>query len=247
MRSSNPALARDPFAKAERTSGSGVMTLNGSINKAGFLIGITMLTAGLTWTSYLEQVREGNGFPSMLMWGCLIAGFVLSLVIIFKPTMAPILSPVYAALEGGLLGAITMYMELVYPGIAMQALLGTFGVFILMLMTYRMGWIKVTEKFRSILTMAIGGVALIYLFSIIGSFVGFNIPYIHEGGPIGIGFSVFVCGLAALSLLMDFDLIERGVRSQSPKFMEWYAAFSLLVTLIWLYIEILRLLAKSRK
>ena len=247
MRSSNPALARDPFAKARGATSSGVMTMNGSINKAGFLIAITMNAAGVTWTSYLDTVRQGYGMPMGLMWGSMIAGLVCAMVIIFKPTIAPILSPVYAAIEGALLGTITMYMELIYPGIAMQALLGTFGVFGLMLITYRMGWIKVTAKFRSIIGMAMMGVLMIYLVTIFGSFFGFNVPYIHEGGPIGIGFSVFVCGLAAFSLLLDFDLLENGVRSQAPKYMEWYAAFRLLVTLVWLYMEILRLLAKSRK
>lgn len=221
------------------------MTVQGCINKSGILIFLTIISAAFSWDYFMSEGQVQ--MPMGWFWLSLIAGLVCAMVIIFKPTTAPYLSPVYAVIEGALLGSLTMFMELVYPGIAMQAVVGTFGVFVLMLITYRMGLVKVTDKFRSIMSMAIGGVLLIYVVSFIGSFIGFNVPYIHEGGPIGIGFSVVVCGIAAFSLLLDFDMIEQGARQQAPKFMEWYAAFGLLVTLIWLYLEVLRLLGKSRR
>ncbi len=250
MQSSNPALTRDPFSRYHSPVDTDkTMTLSGCINKAGFLILLVIFGASLTW-QYIGSLQTSYGQPAMpsgILWGSLIGGLILAMIIIFKPTTAPFLSPVYALIEGALLGAISMFMEIRYPGIAMQAVVGTFGVFALMLFTYRTGLIKVTEKFRSIMMMAVGGIFLIYMVSFLGSLFGFNLPYIHEGGPIGIGFSVVVCGIAAFSLLLDFDLIEKGAQQRAPKFMEWYAAFSLLVTLIWLYLEILRLLGKSRK
>ncbi|MCB0361990.1 MAG: Bax inhibitor-1/YccA family protein, partial [Bdellovibrionales bacterium] len=214
-------------------------------NKSGILISLTVLSATFTWNNLMSSEQPQLATIPLIV--ALIAGLVCSLVIVFKPTLAPVLSPVYAILEGGILGALTLVMEAVYPGIALQAVTGTFGVFALMLITYRTGLIKVTEKFRSILSLAIGGVFFIYLASWITSLFGFSLPYLHSGGPIGIGFSLIVCGIAAFSLLMDFDLIEKGSQQQAPRYMEWYAAFSLLVTLVWLYIEVLRLLGKSRR
>lgn len=247
MRSSNPALTKDPFSKSRASSPEDVMTVSGAINKSGILIFLTMLSAGFTWQYIARNEAMGITTPTGLLWVPAIIGFILAMIVIFKPTTAPILGPIYAVVEGLFLGAMTLFMESIYPGIATQAVVGTFGVFALMLITYRTGLIKVTEQFRSIMMMAVGGVAIIYVVSFVGSLIGFNIPYIHDGGPIGIGFSVAVCGIAAFCLLLDFDMIEKGAQQRAAKYMEWYAAFSLLVTLIWLYLEILRLLSKSRR
>ena len=180
--------------------------------------------------------------PFMLIGG--LGGFVLAMVTVFKKTWAPVTAPAYALVEGLFLGAISSMFEARFPGIVMQAVMLTFGTLFALLLAYRSGLIKATENFKLGVAAATGGIFLLYLVSFGMSLFGKNIPYIHESGLIGIGFSLFVVVVAALNLVLDFDFIETGVEQRAPKYMEWYAAFGLMVTLVWLYVEFLRLLSK---
>jgi uncharacterized YccA/Bax inhibitor family protein len=178
--------------------------------------------------------------------GGLLGGFVVALVTVFKKNWAMVTAPIYALLEGLVLGALSAVFEARFPGIVIQAVGLTFGTLFALLMAYKSGLIKATENFKLGVVAATGGIALVYLASLALGFFGVSIPFIHGSGPIGILFSLFVVVIAALNLVLDFDFIEGGAAAGAPKYMEWYAAFGLLVTLIWLYIEILRLLAKLR-
>jgi uncharacterized YccA/Bax inhibitor family protein len=180
------------------------------------------------------------------LWGGLLGGFAVALITIFKPNLSPLTAPVYAALEGLALGAISAIAEARYPGIVIQAVALTFGTLFALLIAYRSRLIPVTQNFRLGIVAATGGIAIFYLVAIGLSFWGVRIPFLHEGSALGIGFSVFVVVIAALNLVLDFDFIEKGAEHGAPKFMEWYGAFGLMVTLIWLYLEILRLLSKLR-
>jgi uncharacterized YccA/Bax inhibitor family protein len=193
-----------------------------------------MTAAYFTWT---------NPSPPIMIGGA-IGGFVMALVTIFKKTWAPFTVPIYAILEGLFLGGISRFFEDRFPGIASQAIILTLGILGALLLAYKSKLIKPTENFKLGITAATGGIFLIYMINIIMGFFGSSIPMIHESGMIGIGFSVFVVIIASLNLVLDFDFIEQGVEQGAPKYMEWYGAFGLLVTLIWLYLEILRLLAK---
>jgi uncharacterized YccA/Bax inhibitor family protein len=175
-----------------------------------------------------------------------IGGFIVALVTIFKKTWAPVTAPIYALLEGLALGGISAIFELRFPGIAIQAVSLTFGTLAVLLLVYRSGVIPVTENFKLGVVAATGGIALFYLATIVLGFFGVHFTTINGSGPIGIGFSIFVVIIASLNLVLDFDFIENAVRAGAPKYMEWYAAFGLMVTLIWLYFEILRLLSKLR-
>jgi uncharacterized YccA/Bax inhibitor family protein len=178
-----------------------------------------------------------------LFWVGLIGGLVLALVITFKKELAPYLSPAYALLEGLVLGAISVMLNAYYPGIALQAIMLTFAVATIMLALYYFKIIQATQKFKSVIIIATAAIGIFYLVSFILSFFGITSPA-YAATPLGIGISVFIVIIAALNLILDFDFIEQGAEYQAPKFMEWYGAFGLMVTLIWLYIEILRLLAK---
>ena len=175
-----------------------------------------------------------------------IGGFAVALVTVFKKTWSAITAPVYALLEGLFLGGISAVFEARFPGIVIQAVGLTFGTLLCLLFAYKSGLIKATENFKLGIVAATGGIGMIYLVSIFFGFFGIQIPFIHESGIIGIGFSLFVVVIAALNLVLDFDFIESGSEMGAPRYMEWYAAFGLMVTLIWLYIEILRLLSKLR-
>jgi uncharacterized YccA/Bax inhibitor family protein len=182
-----------------------------------------------------------------LIWIGAIGGLVMALVTAFKQTWAPVTAPIYAALEGLFVGAVSALFEARYPGIVMQAVMLTFGTLGALLMAYKSGLIKATENFKLGVTAATGAIALLYLVNIgLRLFTDVSIPFIHESGLLGIGFSLFVVTIAALNLVLDFDFIESGAEANAPKYMEWYGAFGLVVTLIWLYIEFLRLLAKLR-
>ncbi len=248
MASSNPAFKTDYITRAPSVSDAEAMTIDGSVNKTFLLLAFLFATAYWAWMNCFPEGYQVGMAPTIpgWYWGAVIGGFVVALVIIFKNSWAPFLAPVYAILEGLFLGAISALMETQYPGIVIQAILGTAGTFMVMLTLYRTRIIKVTDKLRMIIVGATLGIALVYIIGIVMSFFGGGIPYIHESGPIGIGFSVVVCGIAAFNLLLDFDFIEKGSEAKAPKYMEWYAAFGLLVTLIWLYLEILRLLGKAR-
>lgn len=246
-KSSNPVLKTKAFDMMHSTDLGGIMTLNGVIGKSFLLILITAISAYFSWQYIDEKLLIDNEFNIMpYLWGSVIGGFILALAITFKPNIAPFASPIYAVLEGLFLGIISLFFEARYPGIATQAIIGTMGVFLAMLALYRFEIIKVTERFKSVVFGATLGIAILYGVSFLLSFFGINIPFIHQSGWIGIGFSVFVVGIAALNLAIDFDFIEAQIERGANKNMEWYAAFGLLVTLVWLYLEILRLLSKLR-
>ncbi|WP_343228770.1 Bax inhibitor-1/YccA family protein [Pseudoxanthomonas sp. SE1] len=248
MRSGNPALKESTFL--DLGSGTvvsrdgGAMTLNGTINKTGILLLLTVLTAAFSW----NQALGPDGLPApgfaVYMWGGAIGGLVLALITVFKKTWSPVTAPLYALVEGFFLGAISAVYNAQFGGIVMQAVMLTFGILFALLFAYRSGLIKATENFKLGVVAATGGIALVYLASIALGFFGIKIPLIHESGLIGIGFSLFVVVIASLNLVLDFDFIETGVEQGAPKYMEWYGAFGLMVTLVWLYLELLRLLSK---
>jgi len=239
MRSGNPALTADTFAKYRAVHGTASMTLGGTVNKTALSLLILLVAASYIW-------GRGADDPSLGAWVMItvVAGFVVAMVTVFKPTLAPYTTPAYAALEGLALGGISVVFEARYPGIVSQAVFLTFGTLGALLMAYRSGLVKATENFKLGVVAATGGIALLYLLSFVLGFFGVRVPLIHSSGTFGILFSAFVVVIAALNLVLDFDFIEQGVERGAPKHMEWYGAFGLLVTLVWLYLEILHLLAK---
>ena len=242
MRTSNPALNEKAF-KGQVAFGE-VMTLQGTVNKTGLLLLCVVATAAWTWGLSHSEAPEA-AVPWMV--GGIFGGFVVALVTVFKKEWSPLTAPLYALLEGLALGGISALFERMYPGVAIQAVGLTFGTLFAMLLAYKTGIIRATEKFKIGVVAATGGIMLLYLVDIVLHFFNRPVSFIHEGTPIGIAFSLFVVIIAALNLVLDFDLIETGVNSGAPKYMEWYGAFGLMVTLIWLYLEILRLLAKARR
>lgn len=236
LRSGNPTLKKTTFKHYGATT-SKTMTIQGTVNKTMIMLFILVATATYVWGQPPEVMQ------TWLMLGG-IGGFIVAIIIIFKNPWAPALAPVYAALEGLFLGAISSLFELRFPGIVFQATILTFGTLFCLLVAYRSGLIRATENFKLGIFAATGAIGLIYLVGFVMSFFGTGIPYIHESGLVGIGFSLVVVVIAALNLVLDFDFIENGAAQGAPKYMEWYGAFGLLVTLIWLYLEILRLLAK---
>jgi len=240
MRTSNPMMKDNVFTRS--LSGVETMTLQGAVNKTITLLALVVIGAGFTWNLFYNQ---GSAAVQPWMMGGLFGGFAVAMVTIFKQSWAPVLAPVYAGLEGLALGGISAYFEARFPGIVLQAVALTFGVLFCLLIAYKSRLIQVTQNFRLGVVAATGGIAVVYLIGFVGSFFGWQIPYIHESGIIGIGFSLFVVVIASMNLVLDFDFIERG-HGVAPKYMEWYAAFGLIVTLVWLYLEILRLLSKLR-
>ena len=233
MRSGNPALNKNTFKNLTNTSGD-LMTLDGAVNKTGISLLILMAAAYYTFS---------NQIMDYILIG-FIGGFIVALVTIFKKDWSPVTVPIYAVLEGLALGGVSAVYAHEYTGIVQQAIFLTFGIFFTLLFAYKTKVIKPTENFKLGVFAATGGIALIYMISIIMSFFGGEIPMIHDNGPLGIGFSLFVVVIASLNLVMDFDFIEEACENGAPKYMEWYGAFGLLVTLVWLYLEILRLLSK---
>ncbi|WP_018343642.1 Bax inhibitor-1/YccA family protein [Cytophaga aurantiaca] len=238
MRTSNPAL-NDATFDNHALAGEETMTIQGTVNKSFILIALVFSTALLSW-DFLTQLESGLIYVIASAIIALIVGLVTS----FKPTWAPYTAPAYALFEGVFLGALSGFVDSIYPGIAIQAVLLTCGTFLCLLMAYRSGLIKATENFKLGIVAATGAIGLIYLASFILGFFGIQIPYIHGNGIVGIIFSVVVVAIAALNLVLDFDFIEQGEAKGAPKYMEWYASYGLLVTLVWLYIEILKLLMK---
>lgn len=241
MRTSNPTLNAKTFERFGQVATGEGMTIEGTVNRAGFLLLVLVATATWTWM----QTYAGTPIQGYL-WGGLLGGLVVALITIFKPSAAPFTAPVYAALEGLALGAISAIAEARYHGIVIQAVALTFGTMFALLIAYRSRLIPVTENFKLGIVAATGGIAVFYLVSIALSFWDIRIPFLHEGSALGIAFSLFVVVIAALNLVLDFDFIEKGAEHGAPKYMEWYGAFGLMVTLIWLYLEILRLLSKLR-
>ena len=220
------------------------MSINGTVNRAGILLICVLVTAAWTWNQFLATRDISTVGPYALIGG--IGGFIMALVTVFKKEWSPITAPIYALLEGLLLGSISAIFELRFPGIAMESVALTFGTCFCMLLAYRSGLIRATQKFTMGLVAATGGIAIVYLSTMLLGFFGVQIPYIYGSGPIGIIFSLVVVGIAALNLILDFDVIEQGALRGAPKYMEWYGAFGLMVTLIWLYLEMIRLLSKFR-
>jgi len=246
LRTSNPTMRPEIYQEAAQTfTGDRTMTVNGTINCTGILLCLTLMTAAFTWRMY--DIENPASAAAMMPWmiGGLIGGLILAVTTVFKQSWAPFTAPLYALAEGLFLGGISAIIQSqVAEPIVMQAVGLTFGVLFVMLALYRTGVIQVTDKFRTGVVAATGGVMLLYLATWILGMFGVGIPYIHGSGLIGIGFSLFVVGLASLNLVLDFDLIENGAKAGAPKYMEWFGAFALMVTLVWLYIEILRLLSK---
>jgi uncharacterized YccA/Bax inhibitor family protein len=246
MRTGNPVLSQETFSRfGGYVEADQAMTLQGAVNKTGMLLALVL--AGAMWTWYLFFQAPTN--PSAVtpwMLGGAIGGFIMALVTVFKQEWAPVTAPIYAVLEGLFLGALSAIGEAAYPGIVMQAVGLTFGTCLALLLAYSSGLIKATEKFKLGVVAATGAIAIVYLVTLVLSLFGVRVPMIYDNGLVGIGFSIVVVTIAALNLVLDFDFIESGVRNGLPRHMEWYAAFGLMVTLIWLYIEILRLLIKLR-
>ena len=239
-RSGNPVMGNkfDGDAQFRDMPISQKMTLEGTVNKTGILLLLCFMTAAVSW----------NIPNTVLMFTGMGVGFIAAIITIFKPTMASSTAPVYALAQGLFLGGITVMFEAQYPGIAIQAIGLTFGTLASLLVCYKTGIIKPTENFRLMIVSATAGIALLYLVNILMTAFGggSGIGFIHSNGLMGIGFSLFVVGIAALNLVLDFYFIEQGSENGLPKHMEWFGAFSLMVTLVWLYLEILRLLAKIR-
>jgi uncharacterized YccA/Bax inhibitor family protein len=243
MRSGNPVLSDKTFRGLPRAGEA--MTMGGTVNRTAIMLALVMITAGWTWNKFYVSQDAAAVMP--YMWLGLLGGLAAALVTIFKKEWAPVSAPIYALLEGLALGSISAVFEVQFPGIVLQAVGLTFGTLAAMLIAYRTGLIRATENFKRGVIVATGGIFVVYLVDMILRFFGIGIPFIHESGALGIGFSVFVVIIAALNLILDFDFIESGVAQRAPKYMEWFGAFALMVTLIWLYLEILRLLAKTRR
>jgi uncharacterized YccA/Bax inhibitor family protein len=237
METSNPLLKREG-ALSSAWASSEPMSLQGVINKTGILLLLCIGAAFFGWTH--PELRG-----PLLVVG-LLGGLIACLVGTFKPAASPIAAPLYAVLEGLALGCISQVIEHAYPGIVFNAMLLTFGVLGLMLVLYTTRTIVVTDRMVKGVLMATGAVMLVYFVDFIMNMFGVRVPFIHESGPLGIGISLVIVGIAAFNLLIDFAVIEQGVNRGSPKFMEWYCGMALLVTLVWLYLELLRLLSKLR-
>ena len=243
-RSGNPSL-NDATFKSEVYREGRVMTLQGTVNKTGVLLALLVLAAVYPWNLYFQTGNPALVIPFAL--GGAIGGFVVAIVTTFKKTWAGLTAPIYAVLQGLFLGSISAIFEAQYPGIVIQATGLTFGTLASLLMLYKLGIIKPTENFKLMIVSATMGIGVLYFISFIMNMFGSTgIGFIHSNGIFGIGFSLFVVAIAALNLVLDFDFIEQGSEQGAPAYMEWYGAFSLMVTLVWLYLEILRLLAKLR-
>jgi uncharacterized YccA/Bax inhibitor family protein len=245
LRTSNPVLNTDAFRSGTLGFATGdTMTVSGTVNRTGILLICAVGTAAFTWNRFLHSPFPETVVPLTLIG--VVGGLVVALITVFKKEWSPVTAPIYALLEGLVLGSLSAMIEMRFHGIAIQAVSLTFGTLLAMLLAYHSGVIRATENFKLGVVAATGGIALFYLVTFVLGFFGIHLTSIYGAGPIGIGFSVFVVIIAALNLVLDFNLIESGARNGAPKYMEWYGAFGLMVTLIWLYFEILRLLSKMR-
>lgn len=243
FRSNNPVLKERTFAG--QIAGGETMTIQGTVNKTGLLLLFVVVTAAWTWGLAHSETPDA-AIPWMM--GGLLLGLVAALVTIFKQTWAPITAPIYALCEGLALGGISAYFERSYPGIAVEAVSLTFGVLFVLLLAYKTGIVRATRGFKLGVIAATGAIALVYLANMVMTlFFHTQMGFLYSSTPLGIGVSVVIVIIAALNLILDFDLIESGTRMGAPRYMEWYGAFALMVTLIWLYLEILRLLGKTRR
>lgn len=244
-KSSNPFLSEKKFKDTvldSVVSHDNAMTVKGTMNKFGFLFLMVMGTAFYSW----KEFAEGGNVMPLILTGA-IGGLVVAIVLMFKKEWSPYLAPAYALLEGLFVGGISAYYNYAFaeqaPSIIMNAVGLTFGTCIAMYLLYTFKIIKATAKFRAIVVTATAGVFIFYMINLALGFFGITIPFLHESSALGIGFSIFVVALAALNLILNFDMIETGAEMGAPKYMEWYSAFGLLVVIVWLYLEILRLLS----
>ncbi|HET6568221.1 MAG TPA: Bax inhibitor-1/YccA family protein, partial [Rhodothermales bacterium] len=242
-RTSNPVLSNKAFERVGYAPEGAEMTLTGTVNKTGLLLVLAIVPAAWVW----GQAFSWGGVSPALIFGSMIGALIVAFVTIFKQEWSPYTAPAYAVLEGVVLGGISAMLEARYPGIVLQAVVLTFAVLACMLVAYRTGMIRATDRFRRGVVAATGAVFLTYMLSFVLSFFGMSVPFINGGGFFGIVISLVIVVIAALNLVLDFDFIERGVDAGAPKYMEWYAAFGLMVTLVWLYMEILRLLSKVNR
>jgi len=248
FKSGNPTLSENKFRDTVISiSNENSMSIKGTLNKFGFMLLMLMGSAFYSWKEFAES--EGTSSNLMpIIWGGAIGGFIIALIISFKREWSPYLAPLYALLEGLFIGAISAMYNTIYDGIVLQAVGLTFSVGIGMYFLYAFRIIRATEKFRSILFSAMAGIAIFYLATFVLRLFHVDIdqsmPFINGGGMFGIGFSLIIVAVAAMNLILDFDMIEQGAEMGAPKYMEWYGAFGLMVTFVWLYLEILRLLSK---
>lgn len=247
FKSGNPALSENKFRDtvlSDVAIHENAMTVKGTINKFGFLF---LMVLGTSFYSWKEFAEGGNVVPLILTGA--IGGLVVAITLAFRPQWSPFLAPLYALLEGLFIGAISSMYNTTFaeqaPNIIINAVGLTFGVVIAMYLLYSFRIIQATQKFKSIVVSATVGIAIFYVLVWVLRMFGYdNMPFLHEGSTMGIIFSLFVVSIASLNLILDFDMIEKGAEMGAPKYMEWYGAFGLLVTIVWLYIEILRLLSK---
>lgn len=239
MSSKNPILKPSVIDKIS-VADAGTMTVQGAVQKTGILLGLVILFAAFSWS----RVKAGQ--PDAMIWvmGGFVFGLIACLATVFKMNWSPVTAPAYAVFEGLVLGGVSAFLDVKYPGIAMQACMLTFGTLFGLLGAYRLGWIRATEQFKAVVIAGTMAVGLVYLVSAVCRIFGASIPFIHDSGTVGILFSGVVVVIAAMNLILDFDFIEQAAEASAPKYMEWYSAFGLMVSLIWLYLEILELLSK---
>jgi uncharacterized YccA/Bax inhibitor family protein len=241
-KSSNPVLGDKIFSSLRNEDYSESMTVNGTINKIGLSLFFLVAAASYTWGLFANSGNSAVIMPWLI--GGAIGGLIFALITSFKPVWAPYTTPIYALLEGLMLGGLSALMNSYYPGIVVQAVGLTFATLFAMLFAYKSGLIKVTQKFKAGVVAATGGIFIFYMLNWILGMFGFGLHFANDSSLMSIGISLFVVVIAALNLVLDFDFIEKGAQSGAPKYMEWYGAFGLMVTLVWLYVELLRLLAK---
>lgn len=247
LKSGNPTLSAKIFDKSLQmeAQAQGTMSVRGAINKFGFLM--LMIISGAAYTWYLFDQLKQDTMTTLMIVGA-IGGLISALVISFKPRLAPYLAPAYAILEGFLIGGLSAIMNAAFaekfPGLIMQAVGLTFGVAISMFLLYNFRIINATQRFKSVVYTATLGIGIFYLITLVLRLFGVQVSFMYDSSWLSIGISLFVVAIAALNLIMDFDMIEKGAEMGAPRYMEWYGAFGLMVTLVWLYIEILRLLSK---
>jgi len=247
FQSGNPTLSEKIFERTVDRTDTGLMTVKGSIVKFGFLLMMVIVGAVFTWTRYYNM--QQNTMGTFLMIG-LFGGMITGLVISFKPTLAKYLAPAYGLLEGFVLGALSAIINDMfatkYPNLVITAVGLTLGVAVAMFLLYSFRIIKPTQKFKAVIVSSILGIGIFYLITIVLSLFHIYIPFMQIGNssPLAIGINLFIVAIAALSLILDFEMIEVGANTGAPKYMEWYGAWGLLVTMVWLYLEILKLLSR---
>ncbi|MDE5418263.1 Bax inhibitor-1/YccA family protein [Labilibaculum sp. DW002] len=241
-KSSNPVLGDKIFSSLRNEDYSESMTVNGTINKIGLSLFFLVAAASYTWGLFANSGNSAVIMPWLI--GGAIGGLIFALITSFKPVWAPYTTPIYALLEGLMLGGLSALMNSYYPGIVVQAVGLTFATLFAMLFAYKSGLIKVTQKFKAGVVAATGGIFIFYMLNWILGMFGFGLHFANDSSLTSIGISLFIVAIASLNLVLDFDFIEKGAQQGAPKYMEWYGAFGIMVTLIWLYVELLRLLAK---